>query len=158
MIEVPLTKGYVALVDDEDYEYLCKSNWYVVVRGPTSRGKTIYARCRKVWMHRFILECMLGRSLNKDEHVDHINRDGLDNRRINLRLATPSDNRTNRDYPVGVSGYRGVYRQGHKWAVILSINGKDTRFGAFATPKEAALHYNIIAIQYHGEFAILNDV
>lgn len=94
--------------------------------------------------------------------VDHINRDPLDNRRENLRLATRSQNNTNRDV-CGKSGYKGVYLIDYKnktnpWLACLWRGNKRSYLGVFKTKEEAAAAYNRAAIKEFGEFACLNKL
>jgi hypothetical protein len=127
MKEVQLTKGYVALVDDEDYESLSAYTWYAVIR-----KHTVYARThwwqggvrKNVSMHRMILNPIVGLE------VDHLNHNGLDNRRQNIRISTRSENAYNREY-YG----KGVqwYPQRLKWRVII----KGKYVGLFATKEDA---------------------
>ena len=102
MREIPLTQGRVAIVDDEDYEALNAFKWNM-----SRRAHTVYAgrharrkdgRCTREYMHRVVLAMKLRRPLAKGEQTDHINGEGLDNRRENLRLATRSQNLYNRHH------------------------------------------------------------
>ena len=100
MKEIPLTQGEVALVDDEDYEWLNQWRWYVL-----KARHTFYAvrfdGGRTQSMHREIMCNPVGKE------VDHSDMDGLNNQRINLRIATRSQNHKNVN-PYGVSAYLGV--------------------------------------------------
>lgn len=168
MKEVPLTKGYVALVDDSDYENLSRYSWGVVRNGGR---RLLYAvtdlpvldgslwrngkpRRRKLFMHRMLLG-------EGSRVVDHKNGDGLDNRRCNLRPTGHAQNLQNRGRPSNnTSGFKGVYwcRQTSRWAVRVTANGKTTNLGRHKSKIAAAIEYNIAAVQFHGEFAKLNDV
>lgn len=111
-IEIPLTQNFTTLVDqeDEDVGYI---GWYT-----QNQGNWVYARKKirdssnkriVIYLHRIIMERMLNRSLSKEEWVDHINHNGLDNRRHNLRLATNSQNLQNaRKSITNSSGFKGV--------------------------------------------------
>ena len=94
--------------------------------------------------------------------VDHINRNGLDNRKANLRFATVSQNNWNsrKGFNCGSSKYKGVSwsKDKKKWAVWLSVNKKNKQFGYFDDEKEAARVYNEVAKKHRGEFAVLNNV
>lgn len=157
-IEIPLTRDFVTIVDDEDSDLLA-FNWSVV----TNSAGNVYAK-RGVWengqskllaVHRIILERMVGYPLSPNELTDHINGDGLDNRRSNLRLATPAQNPRNRKLQSNnTSGYRGVSLQPNgKWRARIKLNGKFIYLGTHATPEQAHEAYKVAAIKYHGEFA-----
>ena len=161
--QIELTRGKVALVDDEDYERLAAHKWYA--RAKSRYGLTYYAmrRCcnpdihtTTVRMHRVIMDAPPGMQ------VDHINGNGLDNRRDNLRLATHSQNQANRRYkaPGKSSQFLGVsWRKREKqWRAQIGINGKLRWLGRFDAEIDAALAYNEAALELHGEFASLNDI
>lgn len=90
--------------------------------------------------------------------VDHINGNGLDNRKKNLRLATPSQNLQSQRPRTGTqSGYKGVQRTKNGWQAILYREGKSFSLGVHKSPQEAARAYNAGAVRYFGEFACLNE-
>jgi len=134
-------KGIVeyALVDAEDYERVAAMRWH---RHQYGGMRYPYARhCRGFYMHRFIL------GLEKGDRriVDHVNRNGLDNRKTNLRVGTQLDNMQNRIGRVSsTSPHRGVSydaRPGplaNRWCARVKIRGKPTWVGRFATEEEAA--------------------
>lgn len=88
--------------------------------------------------------------------VDHVNGDALDNRRVNLRLATRAQNAANRSYPS--KGYRGVFfrKKTGKYSAVLKHAFKQMWLGEFETPLEAALAFDDAALKLRGEFARLN--
>lgn len=110
---------------------------------------------KETGLHNFIL----GES-PKGMVIDHINGDTFDNRRINLRFATPSQNQCNQTKikSSNTSGYRGVHKKGDKWIAQIYHNNKKLGLGYFNTPQEAALAYNDKAIELRGEFASINDL
>jgi len=135
-------QGY-AIVDEKD-SWVDKFNWCLFKNGYVSR--------KGEYLHNLIL----GTPKNGYQ-VDHKNRDRLDNRRGNLRLATSGQNNSN--FPrENKSGYRGVYRSGNGWQVKVSKNYVSHYVGIFTDIKEAALAYNRKAIELHGEFATLNNM
>jgi hypothetical protein len=142
-----LTKGYVTLVSPEDAGLLQERNWYAqVASGP------VYAGARggngTVRLHRTVLNPGDG------VQIDHINHNGLDNRRCNLRVGTTRQNQGNSRWRVGPSGYRGVTpekRTGRWQAQIARL-----KLGSFPTPEEAARSYDAAAIEWFGPFASLN--
>jgi HNH endonuclease len=123
--EIELTQGQVAIVDDEDYDWLSEWKWFAL-----QDGRTFYAcrqlpstkkKKRMVWMHRQILGAESG------QEVDHISGNGLDNRRSNLRMASHAENLSNqrRRAKVGTSVFKGVSwrpQQG-KWLARIRHNG-----------------------------------
>lgn len=151
-MEIPLTRGYTTIVDAEDYQKVCKWNWYAF---HPDRARTYVARRQNgkaVWMHRQIMDC--------PEHlqIDHINRNGLDNRRCNLRLATASENGMNKGVPLTKSSkYRGVsfYRERGTWQAQIKTKGKNRGLGHFKTEIEAAKAWDEAAKQ-RSAFSILN--
>ena len=110
---------------------------------------------KKRTFHRLVMERVVGRPLLHLEQVDHANRNALDNRRENLRIATHGQNLANRRYDSS-TGYRGVYQPPASF--IAAIKSEHTRIyiGSFQTVEEAAWMYDQFASQLHGEFASLN--
>ena len=167
MKEIKLTRGYVALVDDSDYEYLNQFKWYPAIsrrRKPLHGILTVYAiRSNSMKMHRMILKLKDSKILT--DHKDH---NGLNNQRSNLRSCSPSQNNNNMSSN-GKSKYLGVNnriykkyksvkgkKRTYKFSQIRStivINGKQKHLGCFKTELEAAIIYNIACRKYHGEFA-----
>lgn len=158
MKEIPLTRGMVALVDDADYERVVlegawhahapyKAYWYAWRTRNGTRPKTL-------GMHRFIVDAPTGMV------VDHINHNGLDNRRANLRLCTVSQNQQNKRSRVGASSrYLGVCK--HKYASSFgaprwAVRVERKHVGLFASEEEAARAYDRVALATFGEFANLN--
>ena len=103
-------------------------------------------------MHRVILQVPDGK------FVDHHNRNGLDNRKANLRPATPAENSWNRvnTHRKGGSQYKGIIREGRKWRAKITHNCIHENLGTFDNELDAALAYDAAAILYHKEFAVLN--
>ncbi len=151
MKEILLTQGKVAIVDDEDFEWLNQWKW-CAKKGPN----TSYAkRATQLYMHRLIL------SAEKGMFVDHINGNGLDNRRENLRVCTHAENMRNSKLSIkNTSGYKGVYwcKKRSLWIANIQNNGKVKNLGGFKIKELAARAYNEAAHNFHGEFARLNNV
>lgn len=158
--EIQLTQGKVAIVDDEDYEYLNQWKWQANQKKNKRfyawRGKKIDGKYKMIYLHRFILKLT-----DKKIFVDHANMDTLDNRKINLRICNRSQNAANTDkYKINSFGYKGISydKRINKFYASITINKKTFYLGVFIDPKDAALAYNIAAIKYHGEFAKLNKI
>ena len=151
MAEIQLTKGLVALVDDEEYLWLSKYNWCSDSTGYACRRKRkSEGGVGLVYMHREIVGAEEGMD------TDHINGDIRDNRRNNLRIVTRSENLLNSQRQRPASGFRGVQRHGNKYYVYVTYSGEITYCGKFDSPIEAALEYDKIARELKGGFATLN--
>lgn len=157
MKEIPLTQGKVALVDDEDYERLMQHKW--CAHRP-SGSRVFYAiahvrigprRYGKLRMHRLLVDAPLGME------VDHRNGNGLDNRKVNLRMASSTENKRNvPPVSVNTTGFKGVSRRDGKWRARIWNQGRQQELGVFATAEEAAKAYDTKACELFGEFAWLN--
>jgi len=155
---IPISRGFEAIVDVSDYELVMSKKWSVVI-GVESH--TRYAKCsfrdsqgkkRQVLMHRFILGLSDPRVF-----VDHRNRNGLDNRRSNLRIADDCTNQANTKIRSdNTSGYRGVRHNAGKWVAQIKIDRQWKYLGRFKTPEEAARAYDAKAVEVFGEFVTLN--
>jgi len=151
MRTIDLTQGQVALVDDEDYEYLNQFNWCYYRTGYAGRSSKISLGKRYViLMHRQIMNTPDGMD------TDHINHNKLDNRKENLRVCTGAENLCNR-YKWEGKKYKGVYIEYGKY-IFASItkNRKQIRLGSFPTLEDAARAYDKAAKEIHGKFALLN--
>jgi hypothetical protein len=160
MKQIPLTKGYFAIVDDDDYERLSKHKWTAVVTG--KHIKRVYAYRRVGWdnaKRRWAQAIYLHREIANPPDgfdVDHINHDTLDNRKENLRHATRSQNLANNRRARGVVGLRGVtITTDRKQALYLAQLGSK-KLGTFSDKSEAARVYDAAAFKKYGEFASLN--
>jgi hypothetical protein len=149
MRRIPLSNGGCTLVSDEDYAYLSQWRWLE----QTNRRSSYAVRKsgnRSIYMHRVILGAESG------ETVDHANHDGLDNRRENLRFASPSLNMVNFPRSPGINGPRGIERKRAGWRASLRLN-RVRRYGPVRhNIIHAAFDYDLLALELHGPFAILN--
>ena len=153
MREIPLTReGLVALVDDEDYPLASRFAWT-----PSLRRQTCYAYCAMRVGGRWTTRTMHRLLMRPDPGlvVDHINGNGLDNRRCNLRVCTQSQNVANQRAHVGTSSrYRGVSRlRNGRWQVGIYHDGRRRFIGNFEDEVDGALAYDLSALSVFGEFA-----
>lgn len=151
--EISLTRGKVALVDDDDASLVLAHKWHAACcNGKWYARRTLWLptqRSASLFLHRFVTGY---------ERTDHINGDGLDNRRTNLRPASQSQNVRNRPKTHGRSAFKGVgwHRARGMWRAYISISGRAKHLGHFGSELDAALAYDAAAREYHGEFAALN--
>jgi hypothetical protein len=163
MKTLKIKDNYEILLDDEDFELYSKFNWYL------SRGRTtVYAgrdvrygprkenKKRRILLHREIMNA------SEHEYVDHINGNGLDNRKSNLRKCSNADNLKNRSSTKNNKlGLKGIsldkrLNLSKRFKVAITYNGIYKFIGRFETKEEAIAAYNEAAIKYHGDFAWLN--
>lgn len=144
MIKIPLTQGQYAIIDDDDFDFISKSKWrFKLGYALDGKGKT---------MHRQIICVPCGM------FIDHINGNGLDNRKANLRICSHKENMMNKKiYKNNTSGYKGVTRLTNgKWRCVIWKDGNKINLGVFLTPEDAAIAYDKSAIVLYGEFAKTN--
>ncbi len=156
MKEIVLKSGDTVIVDDEDYSLVSGFSWHLRKGRQTNYAQSKIRKGDRyvaVAMHRLIMN-----ALPKTE-IDHINRNGLDNRKENLRFCTKRQNQGNRESPrvKKTSPYKGVSFEGNvfrnkPWRASIYIRGKAKNLGLFATQEEAAEAYAVAARQEYGEF------
>jgi len=154
MAQIPLTRGYSTIVDDEDAEWLEQWKWYYnqkyACRAVIKNKKQI-----KIMMHRQIL------GLEKEDKrvSDHISMKTLDNRRCNLRICTRAENvRNTKRQRNNKSGFMGVFwcKQHKKWLAYIYYNHKKRHLGSYSNKVDAAKAYDEAAKKYFKEFATFN--
>jgi len=136
MKEIPLTQGKVALVDDEDFEYLNASKWCAARNSRTFYAKRALLRTKTIFMHRVVL------APQKGMIIDHIDGNGLNNQRSNLRIVNVRENSRNRHHEKS-STFPGVSWDARrkKWQAWIWINGKNVWLGRFTDEISAASAY-----------------
>lgn len=155
---VPLTRGFSAMIDTEDATRVGLLSWrvYVDKRSCYALTDIVTPGKRKitVGMHRFILNPTSGMQ------VDHRDGDGLNNKRSNIRICSPSQNRQNLHVVRGTSGFKGVgwCRRKRRWRAQIKQDGRSFHCGYFVSELDAANAYDIAARQRFGEFARVNQI
>lgn len=143
------------MVDDEDFERISSMSWHLLKSNGGNRyainsnGKT------HILMHRLIVNAVDG------EFVDHINHDGLDNRKANLRRCSKNENARNRKFQKHSSFFKGVTyasdsKRRKRWRAQIVVNTKHLTLGYYLTQEEAAAAYDKAATLYHASFAATN--
>jgi len=177
MKKIELTQGQFAKVDDEDYDFLMLKKWHA--KKNTNSFYAIHSKnngnvIEKTLIHRYIM-IKHGLLTDLSKEIDHIDHDGLNNQKSNLRACTHADNAKNkrpwrRSKYLGVSlskdqrayflkdGTRRVSKTTYRYRVSIMSDGKKFDLGSFKAEKDAALAYNEGAIKHHGEFANLNVI
>jgi hypothetical protein len=162
MKEIQLTQGKVALVDDEDFEYL--NQWRWCLRG-TGNGKFYAIRgFRKSKKCNVTCSISMHRQLMKPEKgyvIDHLDGNTLNNQKNNLRICTQSQNIANSKISIlNTSGYKGVRynKQNKRYYAVITFNRRAISLGGYIDIIDAARAYNKAAIKFHGEFANLNKI
>lgn len=153
MKEIKLSRNKIAIVDDEDFEYLSLHKWHVqskneinfyAARAKIENGKQVF-----VFMHREIVKC------DQQYVVDHIDGNSLNNIKENLRICTKQQNSCNRRiHKTNSTGYKGVYiHKSGRIAAKITYLGKQYHLGYFDDAKIAHEAYCKAAIKLHGEYA-----
>jgi len=157
--KIPLTKGKFAIVDPEDYHQIRECKWYAhksphtfyAVRSLTNGKKE---KRKNAYMHHMVIDIPAGM------YCDHINHNGLDNRKANLRIATHTQNVWHRRKfrRPSRSKYKGVdwAKDMKRWRARITVNGRRIYLGSFDNEIEAAKAYDRAAKKFHGEFAMPN--
>ena len=160
-IEIKLSRGKVAIIDDADFELVSMHKWYAVT---PSRSKTwyAYAKVRRsdgtriaIKMHRLLLGLT-----DPEIKTDHIDGDGLNNQRTNLRTCSNAQNMRNKGVTsANKSGFKGVswHKQRGKWQATIMVNRKQKFLGYHDTKEAAYEAYCNAAADLHGEFNNLGN-
>lgn len=154
-MELQLVKGGIVLIDSEDYEMLSRYKWRLHQR---KKRITHYAACPNIngkftYMHRLLMKAQSG------QEVDHIDGNGLNNQKANLRLCSRKENSRNRLLQSNnTSGKSGVYfsRINKNWVAQITSNRINRYIGSFPSKEEAIAARNCKEIEIFGEFSPLH--
>jgi len=159
MKQIPLTQGQFALVDNEDYGWLNQFKWCAMKLKNTfyavRSSKTINGKQKTIYMHRVIM------NPPNNMDIDHIDHNGLNNQKVNLRVVTRSQNSMNQQtHKKKSSNFKGVSRNklNKLWQASIEYNGKSINLGYFEEEIDAGIIYNQKAIELFGEYAHLNQI
>lgn len=162
MKEIILTRGFSTQVDDADFEDLSRFRWNALVVKTKNTSKVYAVRNEgrsKVYMHRYLMGAPKGLD------VDHVDGNGLNNQRGNIRIATRTQNRQNTNARTGATGFIGVCKADtikyprfadKPYKAFVYVGGRQTHVGYFPTAEEAAFERDKRSIEVAGEFANLN--
>lgn len=159
-VSTPKFPRAVCLVDSEDVGHIIDGGGRWLAKQRTPKGAIYAVRqegfkrdCSQVQMHRVILKLS-----NPKMHADHKNRNGLDNRKMNLRIASAIQNGANRAINADKksSRYKGVFRCGNSWRARIHLSGTRINCGSHSTERKAALAYDLKARVLFGQFARTN--
>lgn len=155
--KIPLSQGKYAIVDAGDYDFLNQFKWCYFNAGYAGRNQYMGGGrknqvAKAIYMHRLVTSALVGMD------VDHINGNGLDNRKENLRVVTHAENLMNSKSRGGTSKFKGVYWnvRDNIWVARITKNYKGIHIGYFKTEIEAAMAYDQKAKELFGEIATLN--
>lgn len=151
-----LTNGGEALIDKRYFNKVSKYKWYKhTVNKHTYVWRTSRFKGKMIKLHTFLMRTPKGMM------VDHINGDGLDNRKSNLRLCLPCENSRNQKLKSkNTSGYKGIHfsKPNKKWVARIGVNYKRICIGSFIDKIDAIHAYNKYCLKYHGKFARPNEL
>lgn len=158
IIKIPLTKNYYLIIDEKDFNLVSKHKWRADDR---HKKCTVYAitdlhinkKRTTISVHRLIMKPL------KTKQVDHVNGNGLDNRRCNLRVCTHSQNQMNKRPKLNSEHkFKGIFwiQKISKWKSSIYVNGKGLHLGLFSSEIKAAKAYDKSAKKHFKEFAKLN--
>ena len=149
-------------ISKEDNDILQSRSWQSVKTSKHTYSSYLKARIhgKTTYLHRLVMERVLSRKLKTSERIDHINGDGTDNRRENLRMCTQGQNLANQPKRKnGTSKYKGVsLTKSGKWVAQITVNYKHFALGCYELESQAAIAYNKAAKQFSGEYARLNTI
>ncbi len=157
MKTIPLSQGQVAIIDDEDFNWVNQYKWSFQRNRRTGyavRSVKYHGKQTRSPLHREVLGLGPG-----DPEVDHRDGNGLNCTKDNLRMATRQQNQRNQRKHLGTSSqFKGVCwdKANRKWLAQIQVDGYLEYLGRFDAELTAARAYNLAAVQAFGEFAQLN--
>lgn len=146
---------FTVMVDDEDVEKIQKHKWYLKRRAFRIQRVHYFENSSIGSLHRYIMGCVKGDNL----YVDHIDHNGLNLQKSNLRICSNGENGRNQlKRSANTSGYKGVHWDSHtnNWVARIGVNNKRISLGHYLDILKAARAYDIASIVFHGEFGLLN--
>ncbi len=143
---IPLTQSKFALIDPEDFDLIARTRWHA----HHERGRWYANAAGGLKMHRVLMSAPIG------VEIDHIDGDGLNSRKSNLRLAWHQQNCMNVRKTGVRSHFKGVWPNGSGWCAFIRAGGRRVYLGQFQDEERAARAYDAAASQHHGEFARVN--
>lgn len=158
MKEIELSQGKKASVDDRDFEWLNQWKWYCtpIKRGTCYAARHIYIGGKRtnLFMHQLLL------ITPERMEIDHLDGNGLNNTRNNIRICSHAENIHNSSAIIKSSRFKGVswHAKDKRWRAQIAVNGTRVHLGQFTDEREAAFAYNKAAVLYFGEFARLNQL
>lgn len=151
--EIPLTQGKIALVDAEDYSKVISAD----TKWRAQRSYNTWYAVRSIYPGGIETSQMMHVFIMGSKGIDHINGNGLDNRRENLRIASLSQNKQNEQKRKnGSSQFKGVHKHHTKWRAKITINHEIIFLGRFSEERDAAIAYDKAARKHFGEYACVN--
>lgn len=147
VVAVEVKPGVFARVDQEDVQLLLSRRWYVARYGPGRTYSYLATKKGRALFHRLVMDAPAGLV------VDHIDGDGLNNTRENLRVCTHAQNMRNRRPNEGRSLPKGVHQRKASFSAEIRAGSVRRRKSGFTTAEEAAKCYAAWAADLHGEFA-----
>jgi hypothetical protein len=148
---IPLTRGKTAIIDAADVDLVKDYNWSAMPTDDPEKWYAYNGGNRRIRLQQVILPAPKGFI------TDHKNRDGLDCRRSNLRIATRQQNSQNKPRPrIGIGDFKGVSQHGSGWRARIVVDYTRISLGIFPSAEAAARAYDDAAAEHFGEFAVLN--
>lgn len=159
MIKIKLTQGKFALIDDEDYALISKYKWCAVCKINTTYAKTHLFKSNNSAIHEYMHRMIMMLHRGDKQQVDHIDGNGLNNQKLNLRVVTRSQNGMNKNKKRKTSSkYKGVYynKLNKNWRSRIHVNREYIELGSFDTEIDAAKAYDAAAKYHFGIFSRTN--